>query len=208
MVIRSYRRVFDIERRIYRVDRFRLNPSGVPVRGVLYFLALLLAALLVGRLPLLGDLLSALPWYVRTLLLPGCSAALLSVIRIEGRPFHLSARALLRHGLGPRHIAGVSPVPAPGGRWYPDPILLLPDGSDSRMRRMRYSGPGAVLVAVEHERESRASERGGVAIGRVGRRPALALRATSGGGPLQSRQVIAIADGVRLFVHEHVEAAR
>ncbi len=39
--IRSYRRVFDLERRIYSVDQLRLNPGGVPVRGVLYFLALL-----------------------------------------------------------------------------------------------------------------------------------------------------------------------
>ena len=33
MEVRSYRRVFDLERRIYRVDRLRLNPGGVPVRG-------------------------------------------------------------------------------------------------------------------------------------------------------------------------------
>ena len=36
--IRSYRAVFDLERRIYRVDRLRLNPGGVPVRGVVYCL--------------------------------------------------------------------------------------------------------------------------------------------------------------------------
>ena len=41
MEIRSYRRVFDLERRIYRVDRLRLNPGGVPVRGVVYFLVIL-----------------------------------------------------------------------------------------------------------------------------------------------------------------------
>jgi hypothetical protein len=35
MDIRSYRAVFDLERRIYRIDRLRLNPSGVPVRGVI-----------------------------------------------------------------------------------------------------------------------------------------------------------------------------
>jgi hypothetical protein len=33
MEIRSFRRVFDLERRIYRVDRLRLNPGGIPVRG-------------------------------------------------------------------------------------------------------------------------------------------------------------------------------
>ncbi len=39
--IRSYRAVFDLERRIYRVDQLRLNPGGIPVRGVVYFLAIL-----------------------------------------------------------------------------------------------------------------------------------------------------------------------
>ena len=47
MEIRSYRAVFDLERRIYRVDRMRLNPAGVPVRGIVYFLALLAAIVVV-----------------------------------------------------------------------------------------------------------------------------------------------------------------
>ena len=46
--------VFDLERRIYRVDRLRLNPGGVPVRGVIYLLLIILAALITARLPLLG----------------------------------------------------------------------------------------------------------------------------------------------------------
>ena len=56
MEIRSYRRVFDLERRIYRIDHLRLNPSGVPVRGVVYFLALLAGVLLAARLPGAGVL--------------------------------------------------------------------------------------------------------------------------------------------------------
>ena len=54
MEIRSYRRVFDLERRIYRIDRMRLNPGGVPVRGIVYFLVLLCGALMAARLPLIG----------------------------------------------------------------------------------------------------------------------------------------------------------
>ena len=61
MLIRSYRRVFDIERRIYRVDRIRLNPGGVPVRGVIYFLAMLLAVLVLERLPLVSAIGGTLP---------------------------------------------------------------------------------------------------------------------------------------------------
>ena len=54
--VRSYRAVFDLERRIYRIDRLRLNPGGVPVRGVLYFLGLLVAGAVTARLPLLAAL--------------------------------------------------------------------------------------------------------------------------------------------------------
>src|SRR5580698_9282810 len=106
MEIRSYRAVFDLERRIYRVDQLRLNPGGIPVRGVVYFLAILAATLLASRLPLLGAAIGMLPWYLRDLALPVASATVLSVIRIEGRPFHLAAQALLRYGVGPRLFAG------------------------------------------------------------------------------------------------------
>ena len=112
--IRSYRAVFDLERRIYRVDQLRLNPGGIPVRGVVYFLAILLAMLIAGGLPLVGAAIGALPWYLRDLALPVASATVLSVIRIEGRPFHLAAYALLRYRAGSRRLAGVRPCGGPG----------------------------------------------------------------------------------------------
>ncbi len=156
--IRSYRAVFDLERRIYRVDRLRLNPGGVPVRGLVYCLTILACLALAGTLPLLGTAVRALPWYVRDLLLPAGLAALLTMIRVEGRPFHLAAAALLRHLLGPHQLAGLRPAGgshgvsrrrrgvAPGEVWRPEELLLLPDGSDQRPRRLRYSGPGAVRM--------------------------------------------------------------
>jgi hypothetical protein len=150
--IRSYRAVFDLERRIYRVDQLRLNPGGIPVRGVVYFLAILAATLLASSLPLVGAAVGMLPWYLRDLALPAASATLLSVIRIEGRPFHLAAYALPRYRAGPRSFAGVRPCDPPGACWRPEEILLLPDGSDGEMRRLRYTGPGAVLVTTAHER--------------------------------------------------------
>src|SRR5271157_28312 len=110
--IRSYRAVFDLERRIYRVDQLRLNPGGIPVRGVVYFLAILLAMLIAGGLPLVGAAIGALPWYLRDLALPLASATVLSVIRIEGRPFHLAAYALLRYRARSRRLAGVRPCGA------------------------------------------------------------------------------------------------
>ncbi len=157
MEIRSYRAVFDLERRIYRIDRLRLNPAGVPVRGILYFLALLAAIVLGTRVPPLRAVAERLPWYLLYVALPGASAALLTVIRIDGRPAHLAARALLRHRITPRQSVGLRARRTgwgaePGVRWRPQEILLLPDGSDAHVRRLRYTGPGATLVSVAHER--------------------------------------------------------
>jgi hypothetical protein len=142
--IRSYRSVFDLERRIYRIDRVRLNPGGMPVRGVLYFFAILLALACAARAPLLGDAMHMVPWYGRELALPALGAGLLALIRVDGRPFHLTAIAVLRHAFRPRHLSGLRPCDSPGRCWSPPELLLLPDGSDARLRRLRYTGPGAV----------------------------------------------------------------
>jgi hypothetical protein len=200
MEIRSYRRVFDLERRIYRIDRLRLNPGGVPVRGVVYFLAILLAALIARRLPLLGIVAKLAPWYLGDLAIPAASAALLTMIRVEGRPFHLAALALAHYGTGPRRLAGARRSTDPAGRWYPDDIVLLPDGSDGRMRGLRYTGPGAVRVGVQHERSDRASVRGLSRLMRLPRGPALTLRGMADGRALDPGEVIALAPGARLRV--------
>jgi hypothetical protein len=194
--IRSYRCVFDLERRIYRIDRLRLNPSGVPVLGIVYFLVLLVASLLLARAPVFSIVGRHVPWYIRTLLLPALSAALLSVVRIEGRPFHLAAHALLRFGLGPRWLAGVRPCRGLGSRWYPQELLMLPDGSDARMRKLLYAGPGAALIAVPYARLD-ARRRLQVAGGSLGKR----LRAQELGGraSLAQAEVIELARGAQLL---------
>jgi hypothetical protein len=204
--VRSFRRVFDLERRIYSVDRLRLNPGGVPVRGVVYFLAILAVELIAAGLPLIGYFATTLPWYLRDVALPGVLATVLSAIRIEGRTFHLAAKALVRHATGPRRLAGFRRCVAVGRRWRPAEIVLLPDGSDSRMRRLRYTGPGTVLVSVAHQRHGRANEQGLSGVARPGLRPVLTLRpvaeqrrrpgdATPGRG-----QVISVGAGARLLV--------
>ena len=200
MDVRSYRRVFDLERRIYRVDRLRLNPAGVPVRGIVYFLVLVGLSLLAARLPLLALAASRVPWYLRDVALPGGFAALLTVIRIEGRPFHLAAQALLRHRAGWRRLSclrpcGPSSCAFPGARWIPEEIVLLPDGSEGRMRRLRYTGPGAVLVAVAHHRQLR---RGRLEL--LGRRPCVVVRPRLGARPPRRGQVIVLERAAQLRV--------
>ncbi len=196
MEIRSYRTVFDLERRIYRIDRLRLNPGGVPLRGIVYFIAILVASLLAGRLPLIGLLARTLPWYVLDVALPGGAAALLTMIRVEGRPFHLAALVLVSYGTGPRELAGLRPYVARDRHWLPDELVLLPDGSDSRFRRLRYTGPGAVLVSAAHVR----TELGAGSLRRMARRPSVTIDALPGRPAPARGQVIALRDGARLRV--------
>lgn len=212
--VRSYRRVFDLERRIYSVDRLRLNPGGVPVRGVVYFLAILCVELIAAGLPLLGYVATMLPWYLRDVALPGVLATVLSAIRIEGRTFHLAARALLGHATGPRCLAGFRGSNAVGFRWRPAEIVLLPDGSDSRMRRLRYTGPGAVLVSVANQRRGRAEERGPSGFGRPGRRSVVTLSPVAESRrelqhePSGRGQVISVGAGARLLIRSQFSGRR
>jgi hypothetical protein len=194
--IRSYRRVFDLERRIYRVDRLRLNPAGVPVRALLYGLGLCVCALVVVRVPLVGSLLRLVPWLVRDLLAPIGGAGLLTMIRVEGRPFHLAARTLLRYVIGPCRLTGLCQAARTGKHWHPPTIVMLPDGSDGRLRRLRCHGPGVVLVGPAHERVER--ELGLLA--RLGRRPRLTLtELTEHRAPAQA-QTIELAPSTSLRV--------
>jgi len=198
--IRSYRRVFDLERRVYSVDSLRLNPGGIPVRGVVYLIASLLLVLLVSALPLLGSLARLLPWYLRDLGLPAGAATLLSVIAIEGRSFHLAAVAVVRYRLGPRRLTGsYRRVKLRRERWIGE-VLLIPDGSDSRMRRLRYTGPGAVLIAREHRLGARAAERsvsGGA--DRRGRADVVVHEA-AGAQPLARGEVLSLRAGATLLI--------
>lgn len=191
MEIRSYRTVFDLERRIYRIDGVRLNPAGVPVRGVVYCLAAAALLALIAALPGVGPIVDLAPWYLREIALPAGLAALLVMLRIDGRPFHLAALSIAAQALSPRLLTGDGR--ALGERcWSPQPLLLLPDGSDARIRRLDYTGPGAVLVTVAHERRDLA--RGPALLGR-GR--GLMLRQLPGRS-LRRARLIELADGARM----------
>ncbi len=198
--IRSFRRVFDLERRIYSVDRLRLNPGGVPVRGVGYFVVILLGMLVVSAAPAVGPLATRVPWFLRDLAAPGLGAMMLTVVRVEGRPFHVAAAAVLRHLAAPRVLDGLRAPSSSAVRWRPQDIVLVPDGSEATLRRLRYTGPGAVLVAVEHELAGPpAGELPGGAR-RRSRARTLVLRQSSDGRALSSGQVLVLEAGARLVI--------
>jgi hypothetical protein len=204
--IRSFRKVFDLERRVYRVDSLRLNPTGVPVRGVVYFIATLCGALVLGRLPLVGVAVDAVPWYLRDLLLPAIAAALLGVVRVEGRPFHTCALTLLRYTIQPGCYAGLRGASSLPKLWVPDDVVMFADGSEGRMRRLRYTGPGSVIVSVEHERGGWAARPSGRRRLRVG--PAITLSESDGGRRLEKKIAFLLADGARLLVRPPLHRPR
>jgi hypothetical protein len=149
--IRSFHAVFALERRIYCIDSLRLNPAGIPLRGIVYAAVLVVASLLAGALPPTSWLDPLLPWYVRDVGIPVALATVLGSARVDGRAFHLGAHAALTHLLAPRKLGRLEPLPA-GGRWRPPAVVCIPDGSDARFRAMRYRGPGVVLVRGPHVR--------------------------------------------------------
>jgi hypothetical protein len=128
----------------------------------------------------------SLPWYLVDVAAPAASAALLTVVRIEGRPFHVAGRALVGHAVNARQLVRWRPAPIGQARpsegctyWVPPEIVLLPDGSDQVMRRLRYRGPGAVLVSVGHRREAPPEQRRGFIAAHLMRRRRLELRQAS-----------------------------
>lgn len=194
--IRSYRAVFDLERRLYRIDRLRLPPGGIPMRGAVYCLALVLATTIISTLPLIGLIASMVPWYLRDVAVPIGVAALLALVRLEGRPFHLAVRALVRHRFGPRWWRGLRPASPPGARWHPDALLMLPDGSHGRWRAFTFTGPGAVMVQGAYECRD---HRGG-AFAAVLRRPHVTVHERPHAAAAHRRRVIALSVGARLRV--------
>lgn len=148
--IRSYRRVFDLERRIYTIERLRLNPSGVPVRGLAYFLGAVVLSLLLAHVPLLGAPLRRVPWFAADLAAPAALAGGLTLLRVDGRTFHQAASALISFWAAPRRTVALGAGSSAPPRWRPPDLLFIPDGSDAGPRRFRYRGPGAVLVLVAH----------------------------------------------------------
>src|SRR3954465_14204099 len=89
MLIRSYRRVFEVDRRIYRVDRWALPiPGGVPLRAVGYFVASLLGILAAGALPLVGEAVGVVSAPLRFVVVPLAFAVLGTQVAPDGRAAH------------------------------------------------------------------------------------------------------------------------
>jgi hypothetical protein len=150
VVIRSYRRVFEVDRRIYRVDRWALPvPGGVPLRAVAYFAAALLAMIAAGALPVLGELVAAVSAPIRFVVVPLAVAVLGTQAAPDGRAAHRFAWDWLRLRLRARRRSGgrVVALEDEPVAWHGD-LALRWDGDGAELRRGRVRGPARATFHV------------------------------------------------------------
>jgi hypothetical protein len=172
LTIRSYRRVFEVDRRIYRVDRWALPvPGGVPLRGLGYFAATVLLVVVLDGLPGIGELIGALSPPLRYVVLPLAVAVLGSQAAPDGRAAHRFAADWLRFRLRARRRSAGRAVVLEGEQvpWH-GVLAVRWDGHAARLLRGRVRGPARITFAVP----VRLSQRGGRIVARqdaVGRTP-------------------------------------
>src|SRR4051795_11917411 len=143
MAIRSYRRVFEVDRRIYRVDRWALPvPGGVPLRAVAYFVAALLAILVGGSLPGIGELVSGVSAPLRFVVVPLAVAVLGTQAAPDGRVAHRFAWDWLRFRLRARRRCTGRAVALEGEPIACGGVLgVCWDSHDAALHRARVRGP-------------------------------------------------------------------
>jgi hypothetical protein len=184
LTLRSYSLAFELERRLHRIDRFRIPvPYGIPLVALAYAAAAMIGVALVSSLPLAGAVLGLLPWPVRLILLPGLIVRALCHRRADGRPAHEALAAYAMFFLGHKHVVGLDRAPKYDGALGTLPIA--PDEQAGVYRRGVVRGPGIVLL----RRPARVEMRG-----RVIRLDAL------DGAPLSHPQELELPSRARLEV--------
>lgn len=149
--IRSYQVCFTVERRIHKLDRWRVPlPYGLPVRGLAYFAGIALAMLVLSQLPLTGPLLNQFNAYTRLAILPGGIAFALYRVSLDGRPSHAAALAWLRMRCEPARMSAFRQLDAPR-RIVLGSVLLAPDERSSWLRRGVVNGPAELLLRYDTE---------------------------------------------------------
>jgi hypothetical protein len=157
LVIRSYRRVFEVDRRIYRVDRWALPvPGGVPLRGLGYFVATILVLLVCGRLPGVGELVGAVSPPLRFVVVPLAVAVAGTQAAPDGRSAHRFAWDWLRFRLRARRRCAGRVVPLEGEPVAFGGVLgVCWDWHGAALHRARVRGPARVTFALPVQLDAR-----------------------------------------------------
>lgn len=157
VAVRSFRVVFELERRIHKVDRIRLPlPYGLPLRSLAYALAAFLAVVALARVPLLGAPLAALPVPVRLAVVPAAVAYALTQLRPDGRPAHWFLLAWARQRLRPSTVVAFASARL-GRVERLDELVVAPDERGVRYRPGVVEGPAVALLRLPVEPRPRGS---------------------------------------------------
>ena len=145
--IRSYRVCFMLERRIHKIDRWRIPlPYGLPLRGLGYAGAILIAVLLATRVPAIGPLIGAIHPAIRLIVLPICGAYLMCRLVIDGRPAHVSLVSAGRLLIAPRRLVSFRPASAQPTTVRLASIPCGPDETSERVRSGIVNGPATIIM--------------------------------------------------------------
>jgi len=146
IAIRSFRVCFRLERRLHKIDRWRIPlPYGMPVRGIVYGALVLAGVLVAERVPVLSSLLGVLHPILRYGLVPVAAGYLLTELSLDGRSGHAVVRSWLRMRLQPRRISAFRAAPAPG-QVRLGSVTVAPDERGPRLRPGVIEGRGPIVV--------------------------------------------------------------
>jgi hypothetical protein len=136
--IRSYRVCFELERRIHRIDRWRIPvPYGIPLRGLAYAALVLAVVLVAVRLLLIGAVLGLLHPALRLVVIPVASAS------PDPAPGRRAAGPRRRTRLG--SLAGGAPAAEPAAALCLTQQRRL--GDDTLGTRPRMPSPSPMIAA-------------------------------------------------------------
>jgi hypothetical protein len=142
--VRSYRVCFELERRIHKIDQWRLPlPYGLPLAGLLYFGCLLIGIVVASGLPGLELVLGGIHPSVRFIAVPVLGSYALLRWRVDGRPAHRTLVSWIRMQVEPSRIAAYRRAPAPGPVRFAS-ITFAPDECGPRLRPGVVKGTGQV----------------------------------------------------------------
>lgn len=197
--VNSYRAVLDdVERRIYRVDRWRLPlPGGIEVRAILYTVGAFVALAAAGNLPGLGALLGQLPPGLRYMALPVLCGWGLSVWRVDGRAPHHALVGAARYMWRAKTLAGLRPAAGVGHAFAPVAGLrVAATGEEPVYRPGRVRGPASLTLRYPARIEVLRAGGGDDPFANARRVGITAL--TGHTRPLARGQVIDVPDGVEV----------
>jgi hypothetical protein len=161
ILVRSYGLVFKIERKLFKIDRWRLPlPGGLEIRAIVYGASILLGMLVLSRLPGIGLILGLLPAPLHWGLIPGGLTFVLLKLQIEGRAPHRVLASIISWYFSERLIAGTNKADRPIAYSPIQTIWITPDWRASRYSPATIHGPTLVVCRYPIEAHMAVNRRG------------------------------------------------